>query len=59
MVWFSNGWFYSYKLVKTILEIKWPFDFWSGFQMAIQKMDYFLQQDGSQKYSGIRMAGSS
>jgi hypothetical protein len=34
MVWFSNGWFYSYKMVRTGFEFKWPFNFWSGFQMV-------------------------
>jgi hypothetical protein len=42
MVCFSNGQFYSSKMVQTGPEIKLPFDFLSRFQMAIQKPDYFV-----------------
>jgi hypothetical protein len=31
MIWFPNGWFCSCKMVQTRMEIKWPFDFRSGF----------------------------
>jgi hypothetical protein len=34
-----NGWFYSCEMTRP--EILRPFDFWSGFSVAIKKQDSF------------------